>query len=36
LNKGLLNNNSTIFVGTTLKNDGELNNSPGSLIEVGP
>ncbi|MFM8473431.1 MAG: hypothetical protein ACKOBV_07925 [Candidatus Kapaibacterium sp.] len=36
VNKGLINNNSTIFIGTTLKNDGEVNNSSGSLIEVGP
>lgn len=36
LNKGLLNNNSTILIGTTLKNDGELNNSSGALIETGP
>lgn len=36
LNKGLLNNNSTILIGTTLKNDGEVNNSAGSLIELGP
>ncbi len=36
VNKGLLNNNSTILIGTTLKNDGELNNSTGSLIELGP
>ena len=36
LYKGLLNNNSTILIGTTLKNDGELNNSSGALIETGP
>jgi hypothetical protein len=35
INKGLLTNSSTVTIGTSLRNDGEVNNSKNALIETG-
>jgi hypothetical protein len=35
VNKGLLTNNSTVTIGTSLRNDGEVNNAKNALIETG-